>query len=84
MFCRAPVPLAPLDQTLTPSPQLRRVDRPPTWSRNDEAESSILTDMDTFLDNMLTFGEEVLIEAVKYKPVSVVASVTRNSSRPDP
>lgn len=37
----------------------------PTWQRTGNAETDILKDMDCGLDNLLTFGEDLLIEVIR-------------------
>ena len=48
---------------------------PPTWIRTGSEESSILKDMDTCLDNMLTLAEDLLAFAVldksKFKQIAI-------------
>jgi hypothetical protein len=37
----------------------------PTWQRTGNAESDLLKDMDCGLDNLLTFGEDLLVEIIR-------------------
>jgi len=37
----------------------------PTWQRTGNAETDILKDMDCGLDNLLTFGEDLLVEVIR-------------------
>jgi len=43
---------------------------PPTWKITGGPEGPILEEMGIGLDNMLTLGEDLLVETVRHKPVS--------------
>jgi aspartyl-tRNA(Asn)/glutamyl-tRNA(Gln) amidotransferase subunit B len=55
---------------------------PPTWARTGKSESSILTDMDVNIDNMLTLAEDLLAFTVrdqsKFKHI-VIAEIPAQS-----
>jgi len=38
---------------------------PPTWQRTGRPESDIVTDMDSGLENLLTFGEDLLVQVAQ-------------------
>jgi hypothetical protein len=46
----------------------------PTWHRTGKSESDILKDMDCNLDNLLTFGEDLLVEVVRRAESSKMVS----------
>jgi hypothetical protein len=42
----------------------------PTWHRDDGEVHGLFPDLETYMDNMLTLGEDTLVNCVRHRPLS--------------